>query len=110
MHCTCVRHADLPNTSRLFTDLTSYYDRVADLYPFPTNDLEAIRRASVFDFPADRRKAAVEALRPLNEGNPALDRLAQPGTVAIITGQQVGLFSGPVYTVYKALTAIRIAN
>ena len=59
MHCTCARHADLPNTSRLFNDLTVHYDRVADLYPFPTNDLAAIQRAAGFDFPADRRAAAV---------------------------------------------------
>ena len=39
-----------------------------------------------------------------------LDLLAQSGTVAVITGQQVGLFSGPSYTVYKALTAVRLAR
>jgi uncharacterized protein YllA (UPF0747 family) len=110
MQCTCVRHTDLPNTSKLFSDLIYHFDRVSDLYPFRPNDLSALERAANFDFPADRRAAVVRALTPLNEGNPALNTLGQPGTVAIVTGQQVGLFSGPAYTVYKGLTAIRIAQ
>jgi bacillithiol synthase len=110
MECSCVRHTDVPGTTRLFADLIYHFDRVKDLYPYRPNDIEALRSAAQFDFPDDRRAALIRALTPLNQGNPSLDVLAQPGTVAIVTGQQVGLFSGPAYTVYKALTAVKAAR
>src|SRR4051812_9053303 len=40
----------------------------------------------------------------------AIADLARPGTAAVLTGQQVGLYLGPLYTVYKAATAVVLAR
>lgn len=104
----CLRHDQLPHSSRLFTDYLYHFDRVARFYPRPSGAfLEAARQ---IEYPAARRAAMIEALRAQNGEHPALEVLARPNAVAVVTGQQVGLFSGPCYTVFKAITAALLAR
>lgn len=104
MESSCLRHTELPHTSRIFADFLYHHDRVARFYTVTSG------RTCAQDYPPERRAALVEALRQQNGDHPALDVLAQPGARAYVTGQQVGLFSGPAYTIYKALTAVRLAQ
>jgi uncharacterized protein YllA (UPF0747 family) len=39
-----------------------------------------------------------------------LERLRQPGALAVTSGQQPGLFTGPLYTVHKALSTAALAR
>src|SRR5579864_7159111 len=111
MECTCVRHTELPHSTKLFTDLVYHSERVRTFYPYaPYDPASYAAAARQINLSAERRAALVAALRAQNGPGPSLDLLAQPGTVAVVTGQQVGLFSGPAYTIYKALTAVRLAR
>jgi bacillithiol synthase len=51
---------------------------------------------------------AAFAPSPARQAN--LEALARRGTTVVITGQQVGLFLGPLYTYYKAASAIAAAR
>jgi bacillithiol biosynthesis cysteine-adding enzyme BshC len=107
----CIRHTDLPGTSKLFRDFSYRFDQVARFYGHDPHDPASFAAAArAIDFPASRRTALVAALEAQNGPSPALRQLAEPGTVAVVTGQQVGLFCGPAYTIYKALTAVRLAR
>ena len=111
METSCIRQTALPNTTKLFADFTYNPEKVACFYPYlPLTDESWRQAADAVCFSSAQREALIAALRVQNAGNPLLEQLARPDTIAVVTGQQVGLLSGPPFTIYKALTAIRLAE
>src|SRR5690349_9667052 len=99
MEPSCVRQTSIPGTSKLFGDFLYQFHKVEQFFPWYFGSFEhLVGSAKAVKFPEDRRTRIVEALRKQNPGSPALQRLETPGTVAVVTGQQVGLLSGPSYT------------
>lgn len=111
MQSVCIPQTELPGASALFADYLYRFDRVKRFYLQDPHDPDGLRRAAAhIKFPDARRQALVDALRKLNGDSAALDTLELPETVAVVTGQQVGFFGGPAYSIYKALTAARLAR
>jgi bacillithiol biosynthesis cysteine-adding enzyme BshC len=116
MECHCLAAHELPHTTEFYSAFLQDFSRVKKFY-MHSPDLQGVRKAVAEVRLADEvRQGICEVLREQNAAFGAgpdvtrnLDRLAA-GAVAVVTGQQVGLFGGPAYSFYKALTAVAVAD
>ncbi|MFN2416802.1 MAG: bacillithiol biosynthesis cysteine-adding enzyme BshC, partial [Pyrinomonadaceae bacterium] len=109
---------NVPHQSRLFLEYLEDPTALRRFYPEAVRfhyEL-AERRRRVLDNHRTDRAALCDALGRSNVGWGAgalttanVGRLRSPDSVAVVTGQQTGLFTGPLYTLYKALSAVKLA-
>ncbi|MCG0239155.1 MAG: bacillithiol biosynthesis cysteine-adding enzyme BshC [Firmicutes bacterium] len=84
--------------------------------PFDPSSFRARQRYLQEHYRGDRRAlsaALIEYNRHIGAGPEALrnaERLAAPEALAVVTGQQAGVAGGPLFTLYKAITAIQLAR
>jgi len=116
MECHCLKAGELPHATRLFTAFLEDFSAVARWYAHPPSLEGVLESAGRARWEPETRKTVVEVLREQNRRfgtdratEESLDRLAA-GAVAVVTGQQVGLLSGPAYSFYKALTVVSLVG
>ena len=105
MNSHCFPFRQIPHSSRLFLDYLDHTPSVQPFYPRSAHFLEwAQDEAARVQYPADRRKRIADILERQNKAFGAsaktLENIAafRSGALAVVTGQQVGLFGGPVFS------------
>ena len=111
--------ANIPGQSKLFLDYLRDPTALRRFYSEAVKnhfDLIERRERVLANYKVDRA-AVCDALELMNRSWGASERtlkhiqtLRESDCIAVVSGQQAGLFGGPLYTVYKALSAIKLAE
>ena len=117
MRAHCLPFSQIPHATRLFIDLLAYSPDIHPFYPLSPIFNEWMKTESAkISYDSSRRREVAGILERQNQSWNAsdktlanIDRLRK-GAFAVVTGQQVGLFGGPMFAIYKALTAVKLAD
>lgn len=117
MKAQCLPFSQIPHTSKLFTDFISWKSPAQQFYSRPPHIREWVKEEAVnLRYDSARREKVCNALERQNKGWNAsaktlenIQRL-RSGAAAAVTGQQVGLFGGPLFSIFKALFAVKLAE
>ncbi|GAC1430795.1 MAG: bacillithiol biosynthesis cysteine-adding enzyme BshC [Terriglobales bacterium] len=117
MKSQCVPFNQIPHSTRLFTDFLAYSPKVHQFYPHSPRFSEWFKQeAASLRYDAARREQVAGVLERQNRAWDAspktlanIERLRK-GAAAVVTGQQVGLFGGPLFAIFKALSAVKLAE
>ncbi|HJX89870.1 MAG TPA: bacillithiol biosynthesis cysteine-adding enzyme BshC [Pyrinomonadaceae bacterium] len=109
----------IPHQSRLFLDYLEDPLALRKFYPSAVrfhHELPQRVPEVLAAYEVDRAKVC-DALEACNrrwgageETLKNLQLLRDPDCIAVVSGQQAGLFTGPLYTIYKALSAVKLAG
>jgi len=109
----------IPQQTRLFLDYLKDPTALKGFYPeaIRTHYEASERRERVLASHKTDRTAVCDALERMNRIWGAsektltnISKLREADCIAVVSGQQAGLFTGPLYTIYKALSAVKLAE
>ncbi len=109
----------VPHQSRLFLEYLEDPVALRRFYPSAVRFHHELPQRAPEVLAAYRvdRNAVCNALETMNKrwgaGEPTLSNielLRESDAIAVVSGQQAGLFTGPLYTIYKALSAVKLAG
>ncbi len=116
----CLDFRQLPDQNPLFLSYLYQFDQVDSLYSRAHLTLEDLKQradlilSSSNQYPRERLVSLLRAFNKKVGASPLtlhnIEKLKSPQTLAVVTGQQVGIFGGPAFSFYKAATAVRLSK
>lgn len=114
-----LNYSELPGFQNLFLDYINEYENVEKFYPKNFRESEdffkTFSELENYDRPHQKEISKIIRNQYSNcnmskqtESN--INSLASKKTFAVVTGQQVSLFGGPMYTIFKTISTIKLAN
>jgi bacillithiol biosynthesis cysteine-adding enzyme BshC len=113
----CIPFSSIPHTTRIFDDFLHHFDKVRRFYarpPLAGNWCQEEQKR--ISYPDERRRAVAAILerqnRDLGASEQTLRNISRlrDGAPAVVTGQQVGLFGGPMFCLLKAVSVAKLAE
>ncbi|MCH6573807.1 MAG: bacillithiol biosynthesis cysteine-adding enzyme BshC [Bacteroidetes bacterium] len=114
-----INFCDIPGHQNLFLDYLYEFDNIKDFYKYDFRNREQYKKIFKSITESDntvrvRLKSILSSqyadLSPSNKTQKNIDLLAKDNTLTIVTGQQLGMLGGPLYTFYKIITIIKLSN
>ena len=114
-----INFSDIPGHQNLFLDYLYEFENVAEFYSNDFRNKESYLK--IFKLIAEKRhltsgeisgilKEQYSTLKPSDKTKQNIELLNDKKTLTIITGQQLGILGGPLYTFYKIITTIKLSE
>lgn len=111
--------SDIPGHQNLFLDYLNEFENVSSFYKYNFRDKEQYTSAFKSILASNKLNGS-ELSKILDEQysgyskSPATQKniasFQKDNTLAVVTGQQLGLLGGPLYTIYKIITAVKLST
>ena len=114
-----INFSEIPGQNNLFLDYLYEFENVTEFYTYDFRDEEQFQNIFKSIGKSDRIDSALlnkillaqyTGVTSSNKTKKNIDLLSKDNTLAVVTGQQLGMIGGPMYTLYKIITTLKLSK